>query len=91
METRLCERAVFNQPDENVSFRKMKSTVDISRNIHEASERVQRVTSNIGGVREAAHSTSDNVGQLQIAADEVSRQAAALADQAAVFLKTIRI
>jgi len=30
------------------------------------------------------------VAQLRIAADEVSRQATALADQAGVFLKTIR-
>lgn len=68
-----------------------KSTVqEIARNIHHVAEGVQQVTSSIGSVQEVARSTNDNVDQLRIAADEVSRQATALAGQSTSFLATIR-
>ena len=51
---------------------------------------MRNVTENIGGINQAAQSTSDRTAQLRIAADELSRRAAALSLAVDQFLVAIR-
>jgi methyl-accepting chemotaxis protein len=66
------------------------ATREITRNVHEAANGANTVSSNITGVNEAAHETGAVSGDVLASADKLGRQAAELRADVDRFLGNIR-
>jgi methyl-accepting chemotaxis protein len=66
------------------------ATAEIARNVQQAARGTQDVSSNIGGVSQAASLTGQTASQLLAAANELSQQSNALRSQIEGFFATIR-
>jgi methyl-accepting chemotaxis protein len=66
------------------------TTREISQNIDAASLRVREVSGSVGQVSQAALTTADSVKEVEITANEISKQSSALTSRAGEFLTTIR-
>jgi methyl-accepting chemotaxis protein len=66
------------------------ATVEIARNVQEAARGTHDVSSNIGGVSQAAIKTGQTAASLLRASNELSRQAAELRSEVEGFFSAIR-
>lgn len=66
------------------------ATQEIARNVQEAAKGTQEVSSNINGVSQAAATTGQGATQLQVTAEDLTRQSEVLRQQVQTFLERAR-